>query len=225
MSLLQQKTFSLIYVFIPGFILGVSLDTAIHGLLGTWDMVWRPSPFISIGILLSVVVQFWIIFNLSYELKETRHTDGRKPVFYTLIVFIPFIFLQLFKFQNIASHNAISGFNLIISTTIILISNIAAFAFLYLFKLKKAKLAITIITAVILILSFWPDIHGFLYTMQTVLGNISTFWLISVILDKAIETSDNKNPWKNTFAVGISGILFFIFTFLYYGGYSIVVTI
>lgn len=221
MSLLQQKIVSLIYVFIPGFILGVSLDTAIHGLLGTWDMVWRPSLFITAGILLSVVVQFWLIFNLYYELKETKPADGRKTVFYTLIIFLPFIFLQLFKFQNIASHDAISGFNLIISTTIILVSNIAAFAFLYLFKLKKAKLSITVIAIVILILSFWPEINGFLYTLQTVFGNISAFWLILVILDKATETSDNRNPWKNTFAVGISGLLFFIFTFLYYGGYQI----
>ena len=222
MSLLQHKIISLIYVFIPGFILGVSMDTATHGLLGTWDMVWRPSLFINVGILLCVVVQFWLIFNLSYELKEAKPADGRKTVFYTLIMFIPFIFLQLFKFQNIASHNAISGFSLIISTTVILLSNIAAFAFLYLFKLKKARLPIAIIAAVILILSFWPEINGFLYTLQTVLGNISAFWLLLVILDKATENSDNRNPWKNTFAVGISGVLFFIFTFLYYGSYNIV---
>ena len=220
-SLLQQKKISLFYVFIPGFILGISLDTAIHGLLGTWDMVWRSTVFINLGILLTVAVKFWLIFNLYFELKAAKPADGRKTVFYTLIMFLPFVFLQFFKFQNIASHNAISGFNSIISTTIILASNIAAFAFIYLFNVKKAKLLITVIAAIVLILSFWPDVNGYFYSLQTFFGNISSFWLILAILNKAIELSDARNPWKNTFATGISGLLFFVFTFLYYGGYQI----
>jgi hypothetical protein len=220
MSFVQQKRISLFNIFIPGLVLGIGLDTAIHGLLGTWDMVWRPSLFITADILLIIGVQFWLIFNLYYESKETKPADGRRTVFYTLIIIMPFIFLHLFKFQNIASHNAISGFNSIISTTIILISNIAAFTFLYLFKSEKARLPATIIATVLLILSFWPDMGGYLYTLQTVFGNISSFWLILVVLDKAAGISKNRNPWKNTFAVGISGILFFIFTFLYYGGYD-----
>ena len=220
MSLVQQRRVNLLNIFIPGLVLGIGLDTAIHGLLGTWDMVWRPSLFITADILFMIAIQFWLIFNLYYELKETKPADGRKTVFYTLIMIIPFIFLHLFKFQNIASHNAISGFNSIISTTVILVSNIAALAFLYLFKSKKARLPVTIVTAALLILSFWPGMSGYLYTLQTVFGNISSFWLILIILDKAAGISINRNPWKNTFAVGISGLLFFIFTFLYYGGYD-----
>ncbi|MCK5566891.1 MAG: endonuclease/exonuclease/phosphatase family protein, partial [Actinomycetia bacterium] len=201
---------------------GIGLDTAIHGLLGTWDMIWRPGPFIAADILLAVAVQFWLISNIYHGLKEAKPADGRKTVFYTLTIFIPFIFLQLFKFQNIASHNAISGFSSIISITIVLISNIAAITFLYLYRFKKAKLPLTIIAAIALILSFWPDMSGYLYTLQMIFGNISSFWLVLVILDKATGISENRNPWKNTFAMGISGILFFIFTFLYYGGYDMV---
>ncbi len=40
-SFVQQKRISLFNIFIPGLVLGIGLDTAIHGLLGTWDMVWR----------------------------------------------------------------------------------------------------------------------------------------------------------------------------------------
>ena len=222
MSFVQQKRISLLNIFIPGLILGIGLDTAIHGLLGTWDMVWRSSLFITTDILLIIGVQFWLIFNLYYELKETKPADGKRTVFYTLIIIVPFIFLHLFKFQNIASHNAISGFNSIISTTVILVSNIAALAFLYLFRSEKARLPVTIIATALLILSFWPGTSGYLYTLQAVFGSISSFWLILVILNKAAGISKNRNPWKNTFAMGISGILFFIFTFLYYGGYDMV---
>jgi len=107
-SLLQQKRVNLFYVFMPGLIFGIGLDTAIHGLLGTWDMIWGPSPFTAADILLITAVQFWLILNICQGLKETRPTDGRKTVFYTLTIFMPFIFLQLFKFQNIASHRSIA---------------------------------------------------------------------------------------------------------------------
>lgn len=222
MSLLQQKRVNLFYVFMPGLVFGIGLDTAIHSLLGTWDMIWRSDPFIAADMLLATAVQFWLILNLYNGLKEAKPTDGRKTVFYTLIIFLPFIFLQLFKFQNIASHNAISGFSSIISITIVLISNIAAITFLYLYRFKKAKLPLTIIAAIALILSFWPNMSGYFYTLQMIFGNISSFWLVLVILDKAAGISENRNPWKNTFAIGISGLLFFIFTFLYYGGYDMV---
>ena len=219
-SLLQQEKIDLFYTFFPGLLFGISLATSVHGLLGTWDMVWRSDPFITADVILIVLIQFWLISRLSRDLKQAKLSDGRKTVFYTLAVIMPFIFLQLFKFQNIAALNAVTGFSTVISLTAVLASNAAAFACLYLFRFKKARLPLTVLAAVLIIASLWPGTGGYLYILQLFFGNISCFWLMLIIISKAVSASLVKTPWKNTAAIGLSGLLLFIFAFIYYGSYD-----
>ncbi len=219
-SLLQQEKIDLFYTFFPGLLFGISLATAVHGLLGTWDMVWRSDPFITADVILIVLVQLWLISRLSGDLGQVKLSDGRKTVFYTLAVLMPFIFLQLFKFQNIAALSAVTGFSTVISLTVVLASNAAAFACVYLFKFKKVRLPLAVPAAVLLVASFWPGTGGYLYVLQIFLGNISCFWLMIIIINKAVSISLVKTPWKNTAAIGLSGLLLFIFAFIYYGSYD-----
>ena len=61
--------------------------------------------------------------------------------------------------------------------------------------------------------------------MQVFIGNIAAWWLLYILLRRAAASDSGdkiseKIPWKNTSAMGISGILFFIFAFIYYGSYD-----
>ena len=220
-SLAQQEKIDLQLSLFSGIIFGMSLTTAACGLFGTWDMVWRQDPYITFIVLLILIIQMWLTFILFNDLRNVRTTDGGGSAFYTLIAIMPFIFLQLLKFQNVASLNAVTGSKLVVSLAIILASNIAAFGFTYLFFIKKARIFLTFLSIALLLVSFWPDTGGYLYILQVIFGNIGAFWLIMVILYKAVSVSMVKIPWKNTSAMGTSGIIFFIFTFIYYSSYDI----
>jgi endonuclease/exonuclease/phosphatase family metal-dependent hydrolase len=220
-SLIQQKKIGLLSTFFPGIIFGISIATAISGLFGTWDMIWRQDWYITFAVLLVMAAKLWIVYRIYPDMAGTRPSDGDRSIFYTLIVFMPFIFLQLLKFQNIASFDAVTGNRISVSLAVMLLSNIAAFAFIFIFSIRKARIPITVLSVLFLLLSFWPDITGYLYILQVIFGNIGAFWLLIVVLDKSSVRSLVKTPWKDTSAAGIGGLIFFIFAFIYYGSYDI----
>jgi len=220
-SVIQQGKIDLFVDVMPGLIAGISFYSAMHALFGTWDMIWRSEPAVSLIILFLTSLQLWIIFNISKKFGEIKAVDGRNNVFYTLIVIAPWFLLQMLKFQNVASHTATAGFNLTISLVIILASNTAAFCIIFLFRFKKTRLLLTLAASILALLSFWPGAAGYLYTLQIIFGQIGFVWILLVTLNKAAGSYVDKVPWKNTFAIGISGIIFFIFAFAYYGSYEI----
>ncbi len=220
-SLAQQKKIGLLSSFFPGIIFGISLTTAVSGLFKTWDMIWRQDWYITFIVLLIIVIELRLVYSIYHDLDSSKSSDGGRSAFYTLVAFMPFILLQLLKFQNIASFDAVTGSKMSISTAVILLSNIAAFGLTYMFPVNKARIPLTVLGVLFIVYSFWPDTEGYLYILQVILGNIGTFWLIMVILNKATEVEKAKAPWKNTTAFSIGGLLFFIFAFIYYGSYNL----
>jgi endonuclease/exonuclease/phosphatase family metal-dependent hydrolase len=221
MSLIRQKKIGLLSTFFPGIIFGISLTTAVSGLFGTWDMIWRQDWYITFIVFLIVAVKLWVVYKIYPDLADAGLSDGDKSVFYTLIVFMPFIFLQLLKFQNIASFDAVTGNRISVSLAVILLSNLAAYGFICIFSIRKARIPITVLSVLFLLLSFWPDVPGYLYILQVIFGNIGAFWLLMVVLSKASVKSSVKVPWRDTSAVGVGGLVFFIFAFIYYGSYDL----
>jgi endonuclease/exonuclease/phosphatase family metal-dependent hydrolase len=180
----------------------------------------------------------------NHESKEFLN-PGDRSAFYTIIAFMPFVFLQLFRFLNIAAMSAITGFGTLLSTSIIIVSNIIAFLLVYLYGIKVSVksgkfpggILLVIAGFALLIFSFWPGVtQKVAYIAQAVAGNLASWWIIYILLKKVTRSASNtespvlaivkgKRPtaplyWKNTSAIAISGILFFIFAFVYYGSYD-----
>jgi len=221
-SLAQQRRIKLFFTVFPAVLFGFAINTSINGLLGTWDMIWRPEPLIIFIIFAFVIFKIRLALGASFVFENQKsYTDGSKSVFYSLVILMPFVFLQLFQFQNIAALDAKTGFAPILSSGIIIASNSAALAFSYLISIKRFKLPITIISAILVVLSFWPEVTGSLYIAQTVLGNIASWWLLLAILNRAVSFSKEKIPLRNISALGLSGVFLFIFAFIYYGSYDL----
>ncbi len=222
-SLARQSGSDWPALLIPSFIFGISLDTVIHGLYGTWDMVWRKDP-VSISLVLIIAgIQIWLAYKAGEDLTNYKPADGTRTCFYTLISIMPFILIQLIKFQNLASFNAYWETNISLPLAVILSSNILAFLLVtLLYKNKKILIIITAVCAAFLLLSFYPVDSLLLYALQVSVGNICSFWLFTILLRNATGiSSKNKVPWNNTISVGTGGLIFFILAFLYYGSYDI----
>ena len=221
-SLIQCRKINLLTVFFPAVIFGISFDSAVHGLSGTWDIIWRSSPQVNLFILLLAVIQLWLIFRISAaDLEVIKFKDSSKASFYTLIIILPWIMLQLLKFQNLAACMALTRSNLTLSLIAILAANIIAFSFTYFFNIIKTRIIITVLASIFLIFSFWPDTVSYLYIIQLIFGQIGAVWLLLIVLYKAAGGSVEKAPWKTTSAVATGGILFFILIFIYYASYDI----
>jgi len=242
-SLVQEKRIGLVSVFFPSLFLGFAAATGIYGMFGTWDLIWQDNAVSYFLVFSFAAAYIWLSVKTSSYLEGSAYSDGSRNVFYTLIVFMPFIFLQLYRFQNIAALSAVTGFNTTAGSAIIVVLNIFIFSLIYLFAaelpLNRYRLLIQNLLAaaafLLILLSFWPETAGGLYIAQAVAGNLASWWLLFTVIKKAAQMQDvkeykigqpdisrtkGKAPWKNTSAFGVSGILFFIFAFVYYGSYD-----
>ncbi|MDZ7837627.1 MAG: endonuclease/exonuclease/phosphatase family protein [Actinomycetota bacterium] len=206
-----------------GLICGIGLETAVHGLYGTWDMIWRRdavSLALATGLLL---LQLFLIYRIRVGEQGLNYRGSGRAGFYTFIAFMPFILMQLLKFQNVASLNAYNGKSLEINLLTVLVSNILAYLLVFFGLSSRGRQAITWVSAVVLILSFIALNSPVLYWLQAAIGNIACFWLISVCLARGISTGEKgKSYWHNVASFGLGGILFFILAFIYYGSYDLV---
>ncbi len=221
-SFIREKKISLFSNFFPAMLFGFAINSGLNGLFGTWDMVWRLDPIIVFFLVLIIVIQAIITLIVCSDIKnDNNYFDSPSFVFYSLTAVLPFIFLQLYQFQNIAALNAKGYLMTAQSLSIIILSNVLAITSIYLIKIKPIRYLAAIISAVLLILSFWPEITGIAYIFQVVLGNIAGWFLMLAVFNKAVSNPVQKSPWKAISALGISGILLFVFAFFYYGSYDI----
>jgi MFS family permease len=189
-SLAQQRKIKLFFTVFPAILFGFAIYTCINGLLGTWDMIWRPEPLIIFILFAFVIFKIRLALTASFDLERQKsYSDGSRAVFYSLVIVMPFIFLQLYQFQNVAAFDAKTGFAPVLSSTIILASNVAALAFSYLISIKRLRIPITIISAILVVLSFWPELTGTLYILQVVIGNLASWWLLLAVLNRAVSYS------------------------------------
>ncbi|MBM3701084.1 MAG: hypothetical protein FJW68_09270 [Actinobacteria bacterium] len=220
-SLAQQRKIQLFFTFFPALVFGFALFSALNGLFGTWDMVWRLSHEVFLALITLVAIQAALIFYTAKNIENDKnYPDGSGAVFYSIAAYLPFVFLQLYQFQNIAAFNAITGSNTNLSLFIIVLSNTLALVFAYFIEKKILRVVLTVVFAVLFVLSFLPQITGIAYILQVLSGNIAGWWLLLILLNRAISRTSLKTPWKNTSAFTLSGILLFVFAFIYYGSYD-----
>jgi endonuclease/exonuclease/phosphatase family metal-dependent hydrolase len=221
-SLAQQRKIRLFFTFFPALVFGFALYSGLNGIFGTWDMIWRLSHEVILTLIALVAMQTVIVFSASESIENDRiYSDGSGAVFYSIAAYLPFVFLQLYRFQNIAAFNAITGFGIAFSLILIILSNILALVFTYFIEKKILRVLLTVAFAILFIISFWPEITGALYFFQILSGNIAGWWLLLILLNRAVSRTSVKVPWKNTYALTISGVLLFIFAFIYYGSYDL----
>ncbi len=242
-SLVQQQKIGLFPVFMPSLFLGSAAATGVYGILGTVDLVWQDNTASVFLVVILSVAKIFLAVQISYDMKNSRlYQDGKRGVFYSLTFFMPFLFLQFYRFQNIASLNASAGIATLFSASIIIFLNLLAFLLIYLFAVRvkispKVLIVQTMITAVCflgLIYALLPEIGSGFYLTQIAAGNLSAWWVFYIFIKKASAINEKEDPsdiskkrsgrsscWRNTSAIAIGGFLFFVFTFAYYGSYDV----
>ena len=102
-----------------GLLLGLILDTALHGAFATYDISWQPGLPLVLLVLFLVLIQ-WILLAgvaLAREVDSARtlgSTTHGVPVLklLTWLAVGPFLFLELLIFQNIAQLTVLTGWPL-----------------------------------------------------------------------------------------------------------------
>ncbi len=209
-----------------GMLLGLTLDTALHGLYRTYDMSWQQDWGTAVIILLLVLIQWALLGQLLAMRSDTRPAanDVSLKLALVLLAVGPFWFLQLLVFQNIARLTALTGWAQPLVFGWVLLAQIMGLAtavFLYGFHHAKTGITAAILGLLLFgsLLVGWPQ--GWLAAVLLLIGQIGGAGLVMLAFKGLGAGQGHAGLSRIAIANGFSAILLVFFAFLFYASYDI----
>jgi len=212
--------------FAIGLLVGLGLDTTIHGAFSTYDAVWQTGL---LPLLLTVFLALaqWLLLSvriaaMNHDNAKNSSVSGRKSLVWLAIG--PFLFLQLVVFQNIARLAVLTGWPLPFSFGWTLFAHLAALAAaVWLLRKERTILwPIALVSGVILIVvSSLPYPETWLAALILLISQLSVTLLIVVVLTGIADGPGNSGFSSITTGNGVGMLLLLVFLLGYYAVYQI----
>jgi endonuclease/exonuclease/phosphatase family metal-dependent hydrolase len=212
--------------FALGLIIGLILDTTVHGAFATYDLVWQPGLAPLLVILAMVLLQ-WLLLATRQTDKDTDRLKtagsfGRESMAWFAIG--PFLFLQLVVLQNIARLSALTGWPTAFAFGWILVTQLAGLS-TAIWLLKKDvsnQWLLALLYGIALIVSLAaPHPQSWLAAVSLLGGQI----FLTLLLVMVLVSTSHKTPSPSFFGItignGLGMILLGIFLLGYYAVYQI----
>lgn len=205
------------------FLLGMSLDTAIHIAGKTLDLSWQTGflPILLIAFLLLAL--FDSLRKENFDASADTSSDGNWARTFALAAIGPWLFLQLIVFQNVARLSALTGWETPAAGALIVLGNtVGLYAALHVAKSGLRTFGLSIISGLILVLFLLnPNSTGWLAVIQLFGGHIFSFILAMIIFIGLGWEAVNSGLLRAAVTNGIGQIIFVLLTFVYYVSYDI----
>ncbi len=213
--------------FALGLLIGLALDTALHGVFSTYDIVWQ-SNWLTILLILVLVLVQWLFLASSKVTRNSTDTEvagnsGTKSLPWLAIG--PFLFLQLVVFQNIARLSALTDWPLPFAFGWTLLTQLVALVIaMWLLSKKHITLwPLTLIFGVGLICATafpYPQ-EAWLAGLALLAGQISLSLLIVLVIISTSNRIPGAGSFEVTVANGFGMLLLLVFLLCYYAVYQI----
>lgn len=213
-----------------GLLLGLTLDTTLYGVFGTYDISWQTGLLPILVTLLLVLIQ-WIglasILKGSADAAASTGTAGNISTLrsFTWLAIGPFLFLQLEIFQNIAKLTTSTGWipPVLYGWTVLAhLAGLGAVAFFF-SKIRRSiwpwALGSGLGLIIVLILPYYQAAS--LTAMLLLAGQVLLSILIAVIIIGVIGDPEKVARTSILVSNGIGMILFLVLIFGYYAVYDI----
>jgi len=178
-------------------LLGVTLDTAIHGICGTYDLIWQRSAGAGIAVLALVAAQ----------------------------LAVPLIFLEGMLLQNIAQVTTRSAWAQPLAFCWLMLANVIGIvvATLLISQPRWRRWPVTLLAGLALLPATWPpSLSGGAISLGILSGQAGAAALLTLLLLAQGSQADRPGLWRTTIAHGLGMFLFAILTFAYYAGYDLI---
>jgi len=204
-------------------LLGLALDTGIHGALGTYDLSWRLETAPLLLVLLMVLAQLILVARTVMRPGVAAATDGGFLASLPLLGLLPFLFLQGLSLQNVARVTAMTGWAQPVAFALVVLGNGGAIAFATLIASRLARgwwlgaLGLGILSV---LLTAWPQ-SGLAEAVSVLLRQVAAAGLLVLIFAGLGERGDRPGLWRTTVAFGLGSALFPLLVFGYYAVYDL----
>lgn len=209
-----------------GLLLGLVLDTAVHGLYLTYDMSWHNDWGTALLVLFLVLCQWWLLGKLLAQPVDDRSTanDTSFPLAFVLMGYGSFIFLQLLIFQNIARLSSLTGwlppmaFGWILGAQML---GLATAVLLHLFYNNRSHI-IAITAGLLLFITLligWPT--GWWAAAFLLIGHISSATLLTLIFLGLGAGNGWAGLSRMTTGYGLGIVVMTLLIFAFYSSYDL----
>jgi len=206
-------------------LLGVTLDTAIHGICGTYDLIWQRSAGAGIAVLALVAAQLAV---LAHALRTSETHETSDTPFLSGIPFLaigPLIFLEGMLLQNIAQVTTRSAWAQPLAFCWLMLANVTGIvvATLLISQPRWRRWPVTLLAGLALLPATWPpSLSGGAISLGILSGQAGAAALLTLLLLAQGSQADRPGLWRTTIAHGLGMFLFAILTFAYYAGYDLI---
>ena len=207
-----------------GLLLGLALDTGLHGALSTYDLNWPPGIGPVLLVLALVLVQLTLLAHTLTESDAQALSDGP---FLTTLPFValgPFLFLQALVFQNIAQQTVLTGWAQPMAFAWVVLANAAGIAVgaIVLSRARRSWWLAALLLGAILVLALPASQRGgWIGAVSLLVGQVIAAGELATILAGLEARADRSGLWRTTVANGIGMILFVALVFAYYICYDL----
>lgn len=201
--------------FATSIVLGLAIDTAIKGALGTLELSWVAGALPLIAVMLGVALQLALLAR--DNLARGIELVGQSPVLaqssWPLVALGPFLFLQAQLFQNIGQVTTITGFSQPLAFELIVLGN--AFALIAASgvygRLPRRGWTWTLVVGLVLLVVVLPLVDDPLAPLELLAGQVAASIGLTII-------SQARGTHRTSIVMGAGLILMFVLLLGYYIG-------
>ncbi|HEX6384592.1 MAG TPA: endonuclease/exonuclease/phosphatase family protein, partial [Anaerolineae bacterium] len=207
--------------FTLGLLIGLTLDTALYGAYGTYDMSWRAGIETALLVLLLVLAQWALLAGTLRTRSTFDNSDTSLSLALPWLAFGPFLFLHLLVFQNIARLTTLMGGTAPLAFIWTLASHLLGIATAIWLLRRRHRWAAAVL-GLILFASFlipWPA--GALAALFVLLGQVSSAGLLALIVAELGAGAGRPGVARITTSYSLGIFLMGILAFLYYLGFDV----
>ena len=202
--------------FVFGLLFGLGFDMALHGAVQTYDFVWHNL----IGLLLLFAAQ--LAFLLLCGKGETNGRTIGVRWAWGIMVIGPYLFLQMFMFQNVARLTAVTGWSQAWTLAWMVLGHMVGLITAVTISQRRSSLLDWLPFTLLLLLSPVGQFDGWFAAAQHLAGQIGSAALLTLILLRlGTQESGERGTRTFTLAYGLGFVIYNILTFAYYIGYDI----
>jgi endonuclease/exonuclease/phosphatase family metal-dependent hydrolase len=209
------------YQFGLAVLLGLALDSALHGAFLTYDAIWQAG---AIPFFLTVALATVQFLALARQLSSTpAHSASLETGFFNFLPWLaigPFLFLQLLMFQSQARLAVLTGWNLPAVFGWIMLAHLLG---LTLVMWRPAGKTTVIIAGLLLMLTVWPrpESSPWLTAGSLLIGQVSAALIITAIFYGIGHGTPPKRLNSMALIHGLSMILMVGLIFAYYAAFDL----
>ncbi len=206
-----------------GLLLGLALDTSIHGLFGTYDLSWQQGIGPALLVLSLVLIQLVLLFRTLTEGTPPEKSDASFLTTLPLMALGPLLFLQALIFQNIAQVTVLTGLIQPGAFALIALANAAGIALGIAAESRSSQLrelGTLLIGLVLGIALVFLRRGGLTGALGLLIGQICAAAELALLLTGLGARADRRGLWRTAIANGLGMFLFVLLVFAYYITYD-----